>query len=261
MPWKIFDAGRTHCPSCNGTLAELANRCPLCGFTADICLQRYPFEPPPLARFVDAEEILSAADKRKMERAFDWFEKRFPQITVSACMTRLPEGVDGREFGFWLFNRSTPVDEEQRKQRAHMLLIVIDCAQKTVSATVGYGLDCFLDDIALSTTLDDAKPTMRKKGFAAGIARWLKLLSPRLVDVHDDARYAADRYVRRGSADSADTSGTIGTIQPAHKPTPEPVPSPVSQGYRELSSEPVAATAIQPQASIHQAEVVGKVSS
>ena len=261
VPWNIFSAGRTHCPSCNGTLAEPTNRCPLCGFTAQICVQRYPFEPPPLDRFVDAEGLLSATDKRTMERAIDWFEKRFPQITISACLTRLPKGVDGREFGFWLFNRSTPVDDEQKKQRDHTLLIVIDFSQKTISATVGYGLDCFLDDVVLSKSLDDAKPTLRKKGFAAGIARWLKLLSSRLVIVHDDAHYAADRYVRRGAATSADKGGAIGTVQPVATPSPQAAATPaaVSQGYRELSGEPMDPV-VQPHPTSPQAEVVGRVS-
>ena len=159
----------------------------------------------------------------------------FPQITICSCFTRLPSGVDGREFGFWLFNRSVPTTPEEREQRLYTLLLVFDAAHQTLSATVGYGLDCFLDDIVLSKSLDDAKDKLRHKGIASGIQHWLKLLSRRLVPIHDAAHYEVNRHERRATDEEAHGDAAFEFApEPAARIEHRPQPVPVSQGYRDL---------------------------
>lgn len=224
----IFDPGRTHCPSCNATQANLANQCSFCGFTAQISVQRFPFEPPPLTRFVDPNGSLSNSEQRSLNKAISKFEKRFPQITVSVCVMTLPEGVDGREFGYWYFNSSAPTGPTEREQRIHKILLVVNEHDNTVSVTVGYGLDCFLDDITLDKISTKAEPKFRHGGLIRGIANWLKIVSHELTEIWDDASYAYDRWLRHHGENPLQDA-TMNTVTESYRevvdiPNAAPVP-------------------------------------
>ncbi len=198
-PPEIFDPGKTHCPSCNATLDSLVERCGFCGFTAQTCVQRYPFVPPPLDRFVDPDSALEPGERKVLNKALNRFEKRFPQVTVTVCVMQLPEGTDGREFGYWYLNRSLPRNPEERKRRQHHMLVIVDRSSHSVSVTVGYGLDCILDDVFLPRSLNEAEHHFKTRGYVEGIAQWLKLLTRNLGTALDEAQFAQERWERRGS--------------------------------------------------------------
>ena len=174
--------------------------CSFCGFNATLCVQRYPFAPPPLDRFVDPDAAITQRENREMTRAIGKLERRYPQLRVSVCVMELPSGVDGREFGFWYLNRCEVHDDEERQQRLHQILILVDRNDQNVSVTVGYGLDCFMDDVFLQGTLERAAEQFRAKGYASGIAAWLKIIDRELISVHREAAYAVQRWERRGGS-------------------------------------------------------------
>ena len=244
-PPEIFDPGKTHCPSCNATLPSPVVRCGFCGFTAEICMRRFPFEPPPLQRFVDPDDSITDAEQRVMTKAIQKFEKRFPQIEMSVCVMRLPEGVDGREFGFWYLNRSRPKSPEARIARPHHILLIIDQTTRTLSATVGYGLDCFLDDVTLYDSLDKAEPSFSRGGYAKGIAQWLKILGKKMVDIHEEAVFALDRWERHHRSTSGSSSRIPATPRAA-----------ATQGYHDSSKAPPTTATVQRHVATSDAESV-----
>ncbi len=197
-PEDIFNPGRFHCPGCHATLNKPSNRCPHCGFTAEKCIARFPFEPPPLRRLMDPDNSLQTYQKKRLSKSIARLEKAFPQITVSFCSLYLPDEVDGRQFGYWLINRCKPTSGLDAKNRLHHLLILVDRNHKTVSTSVGYGLDCFLDDMTLYQTLQRCREHFIHKGFVEGSIHWIDHIRKELPSIHEKAQ--ADwkrRYKKR----------------------------------------------------------------
>lgn len=186
-PEDVFSSGRFHCPGCHSTLEKASSTCPHCGFSADRCIARFPFKPPPLKRVMDPDEVLDPHQKKRLSKTIDRLEKAFPQITVSFCSIFLPEGVDGRQFGYWMLNRCPPVSGLDATRRLHHLLLLVDRNSKTVSATVGYGLDCFLDDITLHKTLQASREHFVHAGFVEGSIKWINYIRKKLPAIHEKA--------------------------------------------------------------------------
>lgn len=161
------------CPSCSTPLEDLTQVCPRCRFTAVVCARKYPYHPPRLERFLDAENRLTKSQRRRLHRAVDRFERIFPQITFYVCITRLPRNDDCREFGYWLFNASTPVDQADEQRRFHSILLVIDRNNRGASLTIGYGLDQFIGDQVLYQLIGTATAEFKSGKYPEGILKVL----------------------------------------------------------------------------------------
>jgi uncharacterized membrane protein YgcG len=232
-PATIFEPGKTHCPGCHAPLTTLVDACPHCGFTAAACLARFPFEPPPLTRYIDPEQVLTAKMRKQADRAIKRLERRFPQVTVHTCLLSLAEGVDTREFGYWLFNRSVPQGSLEEQHRPYSLLLIIDRRSRTASLTVGYGLDPFFDDYVLEKSMDEGAALMADDEYGLGIARIIDDLMTAFMRVHTRARYAFEKWQRHGHSRSEPRSSPS-------QPPPE-LPTATIPVSRILS--PVATTA------------------
>ncbi len=160
---RDFSPAPISCPGCRAFLPGASERCLYCGYNAWTCVDRFPYNPPPLDRYVDAGRFLSSSDRARMDKVIDALEDAFPQVRLHVCLVKLPSGTDARECGFWLLNASVPRDEEESARRPWCVLLVIDLLSSTASATVGYGLDPYVRDDDLYLALEAAK-----KGFAAG---------------------------------------------------------------------------------------------
>jgi uncharacterized membrane protein YgcG len=193
IPFVAFRPGKMLCPSCGAILPMVTDKCPRCQFTATRCLKKYPFQAPPLDRLIDPEERFQPRDRKKLNRAADQFERRFPQTRVHVCVTRLPPSADCREFGYWLLNVSPTESPEDEQRRCFSLLLIIDRTSRSVSATVGYGIDPFIDDGALKKILSASKEDFQQGDYAQGVARFLKLTEKRLRhEFKDIIQCAAD---------------------------------------------------------------------
>ena len=101
---------------------------------------------------------------------------------------------------------------------------------RTVSATAGYGIDCFLDDVVLSRSLAEVEGSFLQEGLVPGVTRWLRTLARQLVEIHEEALYADSRWRRRI------VSSTQQTVD-APPDAPQPAAQPVSEGYREIAGQ------------------------
>ena len=230
-PDDVFNPSKFHCPGCNATLNQASNTCPHCGFNAHICMARFPFKPPPLTRVMDSDNVIDARGKKRLSRTIARLEKRFPQITVSFCVVLLPDGVDGRQFGYWLLNRCPPASGLAAKRRMHHMLILVDRNNETVSASVGYGLDCFLDDVTLSKAFQEAKDSYAHDGYVEGSIKWINIIRKKLVSIHGEAATAYNRrFHPRHSHTAKNTRAINGKSRGEASPPIKPQPSP--QGER-----------------------------
>ncbi|MEM7145446.1 MAG: TPM domain-containing protein [Verrucomicrobiota bacterium] len=186
IPYAVFRPGKMLCPSCGAMLVRVADECHRCHFTAKVCLEKYPFQAQDLQRLIDPEERFESRDRKRINRAANQFERRFPQTAVSICITRLPKGADAREFGYWLFNVSPPKSPEAAQRRYFTLLLVIDRAHRTAAATIGYGLDTFIDDGALKKLLSSSREHFQQGHYAEGITHFLKATGKHLRDQYKE---------------------------------------------------------------------------
>ncbi len=211
-PATIFEPGKPHCPGCHAPLTALVDTCPHCGFTAAACLARFPFEPPPLTRYIDPEQAVTAKMRKMADRAIKRLERRFPQVTVYSCILSLADGVDTREFGYWLFNRSVPQGALEEQDRPYSLLLVIDRRGRSASLTVGYGLDPFFDDYILEKSMEAGAVLMADGDYGKGIARIVEDLMAVFSRMQTRARLAFEKWQRYGHSRSE---------PPASQPVPE----------------------------------------
>src|SRR5690349_1042369 len=136
------------CPGCHALLNAPVDQCPRCGYNAWTCVDRFPYSPPPLDRYIDVENRLSNEDRARIDRLIEDLESELPQVRVYVCIVKLLPGTDARECGFWMLNASVPRDEVEAGHRPWSVLLLLDTHASAASATVGYGLDPHVKDQA-----------------------------------------------------------------------------------------------------------------
>jgi uncharacterized membrane protein YgcG len=219
IPFSKFEPGRTHCPGCRATLQRLVDECPFCGFTAMQCMTKFPFEPPALSRFMDPQGRMSVVDVKLAGKQMDKLERRFPQVRMYVCITKLEGHVDVREFGYWLFNRSRPESEEARAERIYGLLLVIDRNSRRASLTIGYGLDVFVDDVELERVLENGAAEMQVGDYGRGVVKITKQLKETLTERHTLAEFVVQKWNRlRGGGSSAKSRKDAVVAEPKQTP-------------------------------------------
>ena len=150
---------------------------------------------------MDPEERLSDKEYRKLDKAIQGFERRFPQLRFCVYLNRLPEAADAREFGFWLINHASPADGEDQSDRLRTILVVIDRQNRQASVTVGYGLDPFIGDDTGGRFLSDSKDDFIAGDFVAGTIGFMKRVNQHLSRVSRPACEAAERFRRAPKPD------------------------------------------------------------
>jgi hypothetical protein len=145
---KSFALSAMTCPGCHATMEAPADQCPRCGYSGHNAAARFPFQAPPMGRFIDPQEHLSQDDRSRIGKSLTELAKKFPQPRICFCIVDLAEEVDLREFGFWMMNAS-PVDSpEEAKLRPWTILLLVDDINGRVSIAPGYAIEPFLNEEA-----------------------------------------------------------------------------------------------------------------
>ena len=168
---KRFARGAMVCPSCQYVLEESAEKCPKCGFSGQIAVEKFPFPAPPLTAVLDPNGYLSKEEAASVAKKVRKMEKRFPQLRFLNCLVPLGEDVDLREFGFWLFNAGQMKEGEEAKTFA--VLFLADPKEKTISVTTGYGLDPLVMDTEWVTVCEACRDLFFRQKYGAGIEGFL----------------------------------------------------------------------------------------
>ena len=168
------------CPSCGEQASEGDAACLSCGYGFEFAASMLPYEAPPLRKFIDFEGHLAREDIKDGQRALEKLRARFPQVTLCTCVVEVPDGVSVTEFGFWLFNQSVPNGPRMVERRLHSILFTIDPKRKEAALTVGYGLDPFVDDEALTRCLEAVHKPLAVGHYGRAIRRLCAALRPAL---------------------------------------------------------------------------------
>lgn len=206
-----FQSAPVSCPGCHRVLDGPSGQCRVCGYNAWTCVDHFPYSPPQLERYVDVENRLSNEERARLDRAIDALESDLPQVRVFVCLVKLLPRTDVRECGFWLLNASIPKDDEDAQHRPWSVLLLLDLTAFTASATVGYGLDRFVNDFQLREALAAAKPDWMDGRLAPGIQLFVHGLHRALKSAQKLAAKAAAK-------------GLLPRPAPARQPVPPPSP-------------------------------------
>lgn len=174
-------------------LQAVVEQCPHCGYTGWTCMERFPHMPPPLDRLMDSEGRIQEKDAAAILKEFDRVEGLFPQVRLHLCVEKLPEGVDCREFGFWLMNASVPPDETALAGRAWSILLTINRTARTASLTLGYGLDNFISDDQLVESLKAGQRPLRSGRYGDAVTAITTRLCRVLSIAHRQSQQTAAR--------------------------------------------------------------------
>jgi len=184
------------CPGCHALLRGPVDQCPHCKYNAWTCVDRFPYSPPPLDRYIDVENRLSNEDRARIDRAIDGLEGDLPQVRLYVCIVKLLPGTDARECGFWMLNASVPRDEEETGHRAWSVLLLVDMQASAASATVGYGLDPHVTDNELRAALTGGQQDFGNANFSAGVLKFVQHMHQLLKNSHRSAQAAARKKDR-----------------------------------------------------------------
>ncbi len=170
-PAKRFARGAISCPSCQYVLEHATERCPKCGFSGQVAVEKFPFPAPELSAVIDPNSYLSKEETASVVSKVQKLQKRLPQVRFLNCLVPLGNEINLREFGFWLFNAGQLKGGPQAKDFA--VLFLIDPKQKGMSVTVGYGLDALVMDTEWVTICQGSRDLLFRQKFGQGIEQFL----------------------------------------------------------------------------------------
>lgn len=193
-PASLFQPPPVTCPGCHRALPGPVDQCPHCGYNAWNCVGRFRYDPPPLNRYIDIDNRLPNEDRAKLDHLIDSLESEMPQLRIHICIVKLLPGTNVAECGFWMLNASVPRDDEELSHRPWGVLLLFDLQSASASATIGYGLDPFIDDDALRAALQGGQKNYSAGDFGAGLICTLAVLRGALREAHRRAVAAIRKY-------------------------------------------------------------------
>ena len=134
----------------------------------------FPDPAPPLLPVLDAANLFSDADLRKIEAARKSISRRFPQFQWRICSISLPPETSLPVFGFWLLNACPLHDGETARQRASTILLLINARTGQAAIIPGYGAEAWLSDFDWRAILKTMAGPWREKNMSDLILRFFK---------------------------------------------------------------------------------------
>lgn len=187
---KRFARGAMVCPSCQYVLDDSAEKCGKCGFSGQVAVEKFPFPAPPLGAVIDPSNFLSKEEVALVKKKVGKLQKRLPQVRFLNCLVSLGDDVNLREFGFWLLNAGQMKEGEGAKNFA--VLLLIDPKDRTISVTVGYGLDPLVMDSDWVKTCEPCRDLFFRQKYGEGIGVFLDgafdLLSERALALQKEVK-------------------------------------------------------------------------
>lgn len=140
---------------------------------------KFGVAPKYLGAITDPDQILTAAERRRLTTLLALAQRRFPQITMAILLMELPEGAGIGEYTFWVANRMRFSAMEATGEKNFDLLLVVNTAGES-GLSVGYGLEGFVAEADLSAALEAGRAAFAEQRWAAGLERCVECLLERL---------------------------------------------------------------------------------
>ncbi len=177
------------CPRCFLRIHLRAPSCPHCGFEMEQAEAKYGEDTVNLHQLTDAAGVLRMKEREPLRDALERFEERFPQLFLAIYVGGFEKGVNLRELGFWMLNRSNFVDVEEARPNENGILLLVDVNSKQACLSFGYSLMPYLSEESTFGVLSKAHPLLLEGEYALGFHE--------VVDRMDDLLRRGWKRVRR----------------------------------------------------------------
>lgn len=118
---------------------------------------------------VDPSRILRIAEFQDIQRHIDEFERRFPQVKVTAFLGDLPNGVDVSGAAIWLLNQGVVTRKDQMHPAEWTIAVIIAPAYSQASIGVGYALESILPKASLAGILGNVRHHLWHREFGRAV--------------------------------------------------------------------------------------------
>lgn len=158
------------CPKCHEPIHENAAACPSCGFSLDALGSGFGKVPRLPERLNDSSRILRPHERRSLTCKINHFSRQFPQIRFAVALRNLDEDIDLAEYAFWVFNRSELCSDLEKGGLNFYMLLLIDFKHNRANLSIGYGLDPFISNQALTQMVGAGEEALAQGHYAAAIS-------------------------------------------------------------------------------------------
>ena len=122
-----------------------------------------------LTGFADATGTLGPGKEKRINRARERFQERFPQCKINVVIKTFRDDVPLEVALFWIFNSAGLSVAEDVGGKNHDILIVVDPKRMLAGLTMGYGLEPFFAMEDIDRQLARAVPQLQAGDITAGI--------------------------------------------------------------------------------------------
>lgn len=177
---------RFFCPYCLISYAEMGDRCSGCGYSAQACLKRFDYAAPAMSGLQAFREGSLVGDffGKRSHSILGKLETIFPEVGVYVVVASLGDGVECREFAFWLFNAAPFGEGDSAIKRQGGVMLLIDTKGGKATVVTGYGIEPYLNPDRVAVNLEKLKKNLRKGSIDKAVENWLLLLLRHLRDAH-----------------------------------------------------------------------------
>lgn len=110
-------------------------------------------------------------------------ERRFPQLTVAAVLTEVPEQASLSTYAFWLFNRGQLTSAVEKGGENRLVMLLIDTGSAEAATMLGYGLEPFVQETRLQSCLQAARQALLRGHHGQAIEAFTRELDRQLSEV------------------------------------------------------------------------------
>ncbi len=170
------------CPSCRHPASGPVAACPHCHVSLRKLDLKFGVAPKHLGSLTDYEQILSAAERRRLTTKLALFHRKFPQTTFAVVLAKWPVGRPMGEYIFWLANRMRFSAAEATGKNNFDLLLVVNIAGAS-GLSAGYGLENLVAEEDLARVLEAGRAEFAAERWLAGIEACVDCLIERLREL------------------------------------------------------------------------------
>ena len=134
-----------------------------------------------MQRLSDTAGVLKRKERQQLSRAFEAFERSFPQLFFCSHTASLEPLTNIRQYAMWLLNRGAFEDVSVTRPNEGGIMLVIDVSGKSATISYGYLLDSIITEEMTFDLLSRAHPFLLQGQYLKAILlimnRLRKLLS------------------------------------------------------------------------------------
>lgn len=176
------------CPYCHKPLTENCPSCPACNLSVEGATTL--LGPVPLLNIglTDTTETLSEKQKKSINSAIRHFEHKVPRSRLNIVLRHFDPQYNLSTHLFWLFNTAGLSPTESQFEKNQDLLFALDPSNGRLGLMIGYGLEPFVPQQAITDLLESIRPLLETNNTADAILDLIKKLPAVLSKASQEAR-------------------------------------------------------------------------